>query len=111
MGADLGAVTMAVGEPGARRRPSLTRLMRTHGVYLIVLAIAAAGLAVVASDHFKRGTTLFAGAICVAAVLRAVLPGRAAGWLRVRGRLVDVLTLTALGVATLIAAIVVPPPS
>lgn len=101
-----------MGESGVHRhRPSLGRLVRAQWPYLMVLAIAAAGLAVVASDHFKRGTTLFAAAICLAAVLRAALPGRAVGWLRVRDRLVDVLTLTALGVATLIAALVVPPPS
>ncbi len=102
---------MAVDKPGGYGGPSLTRLVRRHGAYLLVLAIAAAGLVVVASDHFKRGTMLFAGAICVAAVLRAVLPNRAAGWLRVRGRVVDVLMLAALGLTTLIAAIVVPPPS
>lgn len=87
------------------------RVIRAQWPHLLVLAIAAAGLVVVASDHFKRGTALLGAAICLAAVLRAVLPSRAAGWLRVRGRAVDVLTLAALGVATLIAAAVVPPPS
>jgi hypothetical protein len=110
--ADLGAVNMAVDKAGVhRRRPSLSRLVLAQWPYLTVLVIAAAGLAVVASDHFKRGTTLLAGAICVAALLRAVLPRRAVGWLHVRGRLIDVLTLTVLGIATLIAALVVPPPS
>jgi len=78
---------------------------------VVVLAAACTGLVVVASDHFKRGTVVFAMAICVAALLRAVLPSRAAGLLRVRGRVVDVVTLAVLGAVTLLAAIAVPPPS
>lgn len=105
-------MTVAARKPGAHRRwLAVLRLVHAQWAYLIVAVIAAAGLAVVVSDHFKRGTTLFALAICVAAVLRAVLPSRAAGWLRVRERVVDVLTLAVLGIATLVAAIVVPPPS
>lgn len=76
-----------------------------------VLAVVATSLWIVADNHFKRGTVLFALAICFAAFLRLVLPNGVAGLLRVRSRLVDVLTLAALGVGTLVAALIVPPPS
>jgi hypothetical protein len=77
---------------------------------LLVLAVAGTAMVVVANNHFKRGTVLFALAICLAAFLRAVLPERMVGLLAVRTRVIDVLTIGALGVAALIAALVVPPP-
>jgi hypothetical protein len=78
---------------------------------ILVLAVVAASMWIVADNHFKRGTVLFALAICLAAFLRAVLPNGAVGMLRVRSRFVDVLTMAALGGSTLIAALIVPPPS
>jgi Protein of unknown function (DUF3017) len=77
---------------------------------ILVLAVVAASLWIVADDHFKRGTVLFALAICLAALLRAVLPNGTIGMLRVRSRFVDVLTMAALGGSTLVAALIVPPP-
>jgi hypothetical protein len=76
-----------------------------------VLALAGAGLATVALDHFRRGTVLFSLALCLAAALRAVLPERSVGLLRVRSRLVDVVCLAALGGAALVLSLAVPPPS
>lgn len=78
---------------------------------LIVLGIVLAGLAVVADDHFLRGTVIIAAGVCVAAVLRAVVPQAHIGIMAVRTRWIDVLTLSALGGGTLIAALIVPPPS
>jgi hypothetical protein len=77
---------------------------------ILVLTIVALSLWIVADNHFKRGTVLFALAICLAAFLRAVLPNGTVGMLRVRSRFVDVLTMAALGGSTLIAALIVPPP-
>jgi hypothetical protein len=99
---------VGVARPGAHRRRSA--IVRQWPL-LLVLAVAGGALIVVADDHFKRGTVVFAAAICLAALLRAVLPNGRAGLLRVRSRWLDVLTLAALGVATLAAALVVPPPS
>ncbi|AYY14469.1 DUF3017 domain-containing protein [Actinobacteria bacterium YIM 96077] len=79
--------------------------------FLIGLGIVVGGIVVVADDHFKRGTVIIAGGICVAAFFRAVLPNRWVGLLQVRSRLLDVLTLALLGGGTLIAALIVPPPS
>lgn len=77
----------------------------------LVLSVCVAGLLVVLSNHFRRGTVLFAGGLVLAAALRAVLPAPAAGLLVVRNRLLDVLTLGALGLGVLLTALVVPPPS
>ena len=59
----------------------------------------------------SRKDVVFALGVCIAAVLRAVLPNGSVGLLQVRSRFVDVLTLAALGGATLVAALIVPPPS
>jgi hypothetical protein len=90
-------------------RPSRWRLFREWPL-ILVLSVVAASLWIVADNHFKRGTVLFALAICLAAFLRAVLPNGAVGMLRVRSRFVDVLIMAALGGCTLVAALIVPPP-
>jgi hypothetical protein len=89
---------------------------RTRGVWhewplIVVLAVLATALWIVAADHFRRGTVLFALGVCLAAALRAVLPNGSVGLLRVRSRVVDVLTLAVIGGGTLVAALIVPPPS
>ena len=76
-----------------------------------VLTVCLAGIVVVLSHHFRRGTVLFAGGLVLAAGLRALLPPAAAGLLAVRSRTLDVITLGALGLGVLLAALVVPPPS
>jgi hypothetical protein len=78
---------------------------------LAVWTVCGAGLIVVLSHHFRRGTVLFAGGLFLAAGLRAVLPPAAVGLLAVRGRIVDVLTLSALALGVLFTALIVPPPS
>ncbi|HEU0041400.1 MAG TPA: DUF3017 domain-containing protein [Jiangellaceae bacterium] len=77
----------------------------------LVLTIIAVGLVVVADNHFRRGTVIIAGGVCVAAGLRAILPNGRAGLLVIRSRGLDLLTLGILGAGTLIAALIVPPPS
>lgn len=75
----------------------------------VVLLAAAAAMVVVATGHFKRGSTLFAGAVLLAAALRAVLPTTSAGVLAVRSRWLDVLTAGVLGVGVLVVTLVIPP--
>jgi hypothetical protein len=77
---------------------------------LVVLATAAAGLGVVASDHFKRGTVLFGAALVLGMCLRFLLPDSRIGLLKVRSRTIDVLTLGFFAFSTVLLAIVVPPP-
>lgn len=92
-------------------RPVLGRVISAEWPLVCVLAVCTAGVLVVLSEHFRRGTVLFAGGLVLAAGLRALLPADSAGLLVVRGRLVDVITLSALGLGVLLAALVVPPPS
>jgi Protein of unknown function (DUF3017) len=78
---------------------------------LAVLLTAAAGLVVVASNHFKRGTVLFGVALVLGMFLRFILPDSRIGLLRVRSRTIDVLTLGFFAFATVTLAVVVPPPT
>lgn len=73
---------------------------------MLVLAGMGAGLGLVLADaDFRRGSVVLTGAICLAAVLRAVLPDGWAGLLRSRSRWLDVLLLLLLGVGGLLAAL------
>jgi hypothetical protein len=73
---------------------------------LVVFAIAASGLGFVFADGgYERGSVVFAAAMCLAALLRAVLPDRRAGLLRVRSRWTDVATLAIFGVGGLLAVL------
>ena len=61
--------------------------------YLLVLAIAAAGIAIVWTGDWRLGIRCLAGALCFAALLRLVLPARDAGMLAVRNRFFDSILL------------------
>lgn len=85
-----------------RRPPELVR----QGPLILVVGAMTAGLVLVLLDgDHERGTVVFAASICLAAVLRAVLPEGWAGALRVRSRWMDVATLAVLGVGGLVAAL------
>lgn len=92
---------------------------RLSGAYLAVMVVIAVGLVLMAlvgwgradAALFRPGALLVAGGVCAAATLRALLSDERAGMLALRSRRVDVLVYTALGVAALVLAIVVPPPS
>ena len=75
------------------------------------LAVVLAGLIVVASGHFRRGTLLLSFGVALALFLRLLLPGPDAGLLAVRSKKVDVAVLTILALATSLLALWVPPPS
>ncbi|RJK95489.1 DUF3017 domain-containing protein [Vallicoccus soli] len=77
----------------------------------LVLGSVLAGLVVVAADRFRPGSALLAASLLLAAVLRAVLPERRAGLLAVRGRVVDVAVLAAIGAGLVVLTVVVPPPA
>lgn len=92
------------------KNSAVVRVLTAEWPLLTVLAVCAAGVLVVLSEHFRRGTVLFAGALVLAACLRALLPGDSAGLLIVRGRVIDVITLAGLGFAIVVAALYVPAP-
>jgi hypothetical protein len=93
----------AAGEPGSRR----------FGEWplALVLAVILAGLAVVASGHFRRGTVVLSFGVALALFLRLLLPGRDAGMLSVRSKRIDVAVLSALAVGVGVLSLWVPPPT
>jgi hypothetical protein len=81
--------------------------------YAIVLAATAAGLAWVTLGglrHVQAGMLTVASALLAAAVLRLVLPERAAGLLVSRLRVLDVFALAGLGAGIMAAVLVLPTP-
>ena len=77
----------------------------------VVLAVVLAGLAVVASGHFRRGTVVLSFGVALALFLRLLLPGTDAGMLRVRSKRIDVAVLAVLAVGVGVLSLWVPPPS
>jgi hypothetical protein len=77
----------------------------------IVMAVILAGLAVVASGHFRRGTVVLSFGVALALFLRLLLPSREAGMLQVRSKRIDVAVLAVLAVGTGVLSLWVPPPS
>ncbi len=75
---------------------------------LSVLGGGVVGLAAIATNHFRSGCLLLGVSVLLAALARAVLPGRRVGLLVVRSRPFDVLVLLAMGVALFTLAILVP---
>lgn len=78
---------------------------------VLVLCGLVASLAVVAADHFRRGSVLFAGFVVLAFFLRLILREPDAGWLAVRSRGIDLMCLGVLGIGLSVFALIVPPPS
>jgi hypothetical protein len=77
----------------------------------MVLVGLVVSLGIVAADHFRRGSVLFALVVWLAMGLRAVLSDTRAGWLAVRSRGVDLAVLGALAASLTVFSLIVPPPS
>jgi hypothetical protein len=93
------------GADRARARPGVPRwLVRLP--YAFVLCGVAAGLAVVATNHFRRGSMLIAAAVFIGALARLVLPESQVGMLAVRRRWLDVLLMTTAAVGVTLVAFV-----
>jgi hypothetical protein len=121
--ADSPAVADATASPGTApvapaagtaELPARARAPRWANLpYAIVLAVTAGGLAWVALGglrHVQAGMMTVASVLLAAAVLRLVLPERAAGLLVSRRRVLDVLTLASLGAGIMAAVLVLPAP-
>jgi hypothetical protein len=76
--------------------------------YLLVLAMAAVGIAIVWSGDWRLGIRCLAGGLCFASMLRLVLPARDAGMLAVRNRFFDAILLGGFGVALFFLAATIP---
>jgi hypothetical protein len=66
------------------------------------------GLVVLTFNDWRKGVLIFAAGVLLAGVLRAVLNDDAAGLLRVRGRMFDVMLLLGVGAAVLLLGLIVP---
>jgi hypothetical protein len=88
------------------------RKPRTVGgaVFLLLLFGTAVGLALVVIGPWRQGLTVIGGVLLVGAFARLVIPNHDAGMLGVRRKLVDVASLSAVGVALVVLAAVIPPP-
>ena len=88
----------------ARRYPS------TLGgiLYLVVLAVAVAGLVVVVLADWRLGIRVVGGALVTAALFRLVLRQRDAGMLAVRHRLLDATMLAGVGAVLIFLAQSIP---
>ncbi len=91
------------------RRPFVAGLVRQLPL-LAVLAAVAVGLLLVTVEHWRQGLVLMGLALVGAALLRLFLPERRVGFLAVRSRPVDVILLTAAGLALAVAAAAIPGP-
>jgi hypothetical protein len=89
------------------RRPFVAGLVRQLPL-LAVLAAVAVGLVLVAVEHWRRGLTVMGLALVGAALLRLFLPERRVGFLAVRSRPVDVVLLSAAGVALTVISLAIP---
>jgi hypothetical protein len=101
----------AVHPVTGRRAHSLQpRRPRTRGgvAYLMVLLVAAAGLAMVVAGLWRAGTMLLGVAFLLATVSRIALADEDAGMLKLRRKAIDVPTLLAIGLALVVLAAVVP---
>jgi hypothetical protein len=78
---------------------------------MLVLTGLVSSLLVVADDHFRRGSVLFAAFVVLAFFLRLILSDRDAGWLVVRSRAIDLACLGVLGLSLSVFALIVPSPS
>jgi hypothetical protein len=73
----------------------------------LVLVIAASGMVRVLTQHWREGAVLLGGALLVAATLRVLLPDDRAGLLAVRGRVIDVLCYSGLGIVMVALAVTI----
>jgi len=76
---------------------------------LVVLICFAVGVALIVTDHWRRGSMVIGGATGLAALMRLVLPERVVGLLALRGRYVDAAVTGLAGLAIIVLSLVVAP--
>lgn len=109
-GADGVAMTEPTGppKPPSSSQPSRWRsAIRDHLSFSLVLLVAAVGIMRIVEYHWREGAALISGALFLSALFRALLSDRRAGLLVVRGRSIDVLSYTGLGVCVLFVSLTI----
>lgn len=95
--------------PWPSSSPAYIAVLVVGGLGLVLMALVGWGRA---SDHlFRPGALLVASSVCLASLLRLVLSDERAGMLRLRRRSIDVAIYGLLGVAAVVLAVLVPPPT
>ncbi len=97
--------------PDNVRQLRLRRTPRWQWPLNAVLVGVAASLAIIAANHFRRGSVALAAFVWLAFFLRLLLGDTEAGWLTVRSKRTDLVVLLALAVGVSTLALIVPPPS
>jgi len=93
---------------GSGRRRTGDTVRAAQLPLVAVLAVVGGGLAVVALRDWELGSVVVALGLVLAGVLRLALPAQVAGWLVVRGRVLDAAMLLGAGLAVLVLALNVP---
>jgi hypothetical protein len=82
--------------------------LRREWAITLVWVLAGVGLVLVGDRRFRAGCIFLAGGLVLGAWLRALLPERVIGLLRLRSRVTDVLVLAVFGLGTAVLALAVP---
>lgn len=72
--------------------------------FVLVVAIAAAGIGLIFAYHWRIGSGLIGGSLLVAAGLRALLPERQLGLIALRRKLTDIVLYGGLGLLIVLVA-------
>jgi hypothetical protein len=83
-----------------RRARAQAPFLTVLGVFVVVF-----GYLTISPDHWRRGVSVMAAGMLLAAAFRLVLPSAHAGLLAIRGRWWDAFCYAALGVLILVVAI------
>ncbi|MFI9385074.1 DUF3017 domain-containing protein [Kutzneria sp. NPDC052558] len=75
-----------------------------HAPFVLVLAIAAAGILLIFLYHWRIGSGLIGGSLLFAAALRLLLPEKQLGLIALRRRFTDVLLYGGFGVLIVLVA-------
>jgi hypothetical protein len=102
------ALPEPVGVPSPQELATPPQGPRREWAIALVLAGAGAALAVLAADYWRLGGVGLGADMCLAGLLRAVVPPRHLGLLVIRGRAVDVVTMLGGGLAMIALVLVTP---
>jgi hypothetical protein len=96
-------------EPPRSRGLRARDLHNLPAIFILLLSAGGVGYAGLFPEHWLRGVLFMAGALALAGLFRLVLPTRQAGWLAVRGRVVDVISYVGTGGALWVVGLLLPP--
>jgi len=108
MSADSDEPLASVHSIASRRRH---RLNLSQWPITVVLLGVGLSLVVVAFVSFRRGSIMLSAFVTLALFLRLLLPDAEAGWLVVRSKRIDVITLAVLAIGLTMMSFWVPNPS